>query len=178
MRSRTQLMRFRKSRNTRESGIALLLAIFALLLLSAVSLSMIYAANIETGVGANFRDKEIASYAAASGMQVARDLVRPGAYLDPDQAGAQGGILLPAGVLQGLPSLGAKNVLYIVNPAPGETVEPWVAGSKYADPELCHDNVLGLTGTTGTPCTGTGALPTGNWWHAVNASDTPFASYL
>jgi hypothetical protein len=166
---------FKRRRVRREDGIALLIAVFTLLLLSAIALSMIYAANLETGVSANFREKQVATYGAASGLQMGRDLLSPGH------------LLINAGYFQNLPANGAAgNVIYIINPGPGESasdIAPWLASNRYADTELCHDQ-LNLSGVTfqpkySVPCTGSGALPTSSGWYtAINSSATTFASNL
>jgi hypothetical protein len=131
-----------------ERGIALLAVLFALLLLSVIGLGMMYSTNLETKINANYRDKQIALHAAISGLQEARDRIQP----------ATGNITGPTE----LPSLTASNVVYIVNPKGGETITPWLSSTKYSDPELCQESVLGLTGTPGVPCTG--PLPSDLTW--------------
>src|SRR6266704_925457 len=98
----TMTKRDRKS----ERGIALLMAILALVLLSAIGLAMMYSANTETKVNANFRDKQIAVYAAQSGAFEARARLHP----------LNGDIVAPGGP----PVAGVQNVIYIVNPGIGE----------------------------------------------------------
>src|ERR1700675_3703985 len=56
----------------REPGIALFFAIFALLLLSAIALSLVFMANTETTVNANYREEQIAYFAAKAGIEEAR----------------------------------------------------------------------------------------------------------
>ena len=60
-----------------ERGIALLVAVFALLLLSVIGLGMMYSTNMETSINSNYRDKQAATYAAMAGLQEARDRMRP-----------------------------------------------------------------------------------------------------
>src|SRR5215831_11826224 len=143
-----------------ERGIALLVAVFALLLLSVIGLSMMYSTNMETNINSNYRDKQIATYAAMAGLQEARDRIRD---YDPTQPIPNARIPAPGG----LPSLSAGNVIYIINPKSGEDIRPWDGANKYRDTELCKENILGLTPTAGaTPC-GPTDLPTGSSWYTV-----------
>jgi hypothetical protein len=143
-----------------ERGIAMLIAIFALLLLSVVGLGMMYSTNMETNINTNYRDKQTATYAAMAGLQEARDRIRD---FDPTRPLPDGRIVAPAG----LPSLSQANVIYIINPKTGEDIRPWDGNNTYRDTELCKENVLGLTPTAGaTPC-GPTDLPTGSTWYTV-----------
>ena len=147
------MIRRNYGRQNKERGIALLVALFALLLLSAIGMGMMFSANTETNINANFREKQIATYAAMAGVQEAKD-----------RLSSIGDITTPAG----LPSTGAPNVIYIINPQNGETVAPWDYNNKYYDTELCHENVLGLTGTNGTQCPAAStSFPSGGGWHAT-----------
>ena len=143
----------RKKRNRNEQGIALIMAIFALMLLAAIGLAMMYSSNTETKINANFRDKQVAVYAAQSGTLEARNRIHP----------VTGDITVPSGT----PSTTAQNVIYIINPSAGETVAPWDPDNQYFDTELCHEQILGLTGTEGVPCSGSSAVPGGNNWYTV-----------
>src|SRR6185436_19924268 len=101
-------------RRRTERGIAMLVALFALLLLSVVGLGMMYSTNMETAINSNYRDKQGAMYAAMAGLQEARDRLRP---WDPLASMPAGRIVAPPG----LPSLTAANIVYIINPRGGET---------------------------------------------------------
>ena len=48
---------------------ALLVAMFTLVLLSVIGLGLMYATNMETIINANYRDKQIAMYGAMSGSR-------------------------------------------------------------------------------------------------------------
>ncbi|HYH00348.1 MAG TPA: hypothetical protein VD837_14540 [Terriglobales bacterium] len=148
----------------RQRGAALLLTVFALVLLTGLGLAMLYSSDTETSISVNYRDKQVAFYAALSGLQEARDRIHPlTGDLGPKSDGT-GLNIVPTT----LPSLGAKNVLYIINPGPGETVAPWDPSNEYFDTELCQENVLGLSGTPGVPCdpTKSTSIPSGNSWYA------------
>ncbi len=141
---------------TRERGMALLLTLFALVVLSVIGLGMMSATNMETSISGNYRDKQSVLYAVSSGLQEARDRIQP----------ANLSIVPPVA----LPSLSAANVIYIVNPRAGETVAPWDINNTYKDTQLCQEHVLGLSGTAGVPCT---ELPSGAGWYSVVDDSSP-----
>jgi hypothetical protein len=125
--------------NKRERGVALIFAIFTLLLISALAASLVFMTNTETSVNNNYRAERVSSFGAKSGMEEIRDRMalpttNPQSLLN----------LLP-GVLTGNPLPGvfppaANSILYVVNEGTAAgTVQPWVAGNAYMDDELCHD---------------------------------------
>src|SRR5947209_18267747 len=116
------------------------------MVLSAVGLGMMYAANTETVINANYRDKQIAQYASVAGLYEARDRIQPVNVVAP---------ITPPNVA---PSTSAANVIYIINPRGGETVAPWDTSNPYFDTELCQENTLGLSHTAGVQCA---AAPSG-----------------
>ena len=131
----------------------MLVAMFALLLLSAIGMGMMFSANTETSINSNYREKQLATYAAIAGAMEAKDRLTSG-----------GDISVPAD----LPSATAANIIYIINPKAGETVAPWDYNNKYYDTELCHDNVMGLTGTNGVQCPkASTSFPAGSAWYSV-----------
>jgi len=165
-----------RKKQDQEAGVGLILAIFALLLLSGIALAMVFSSNTETSISVNYRDKHSAIYGALAGLQEARDRIHPltgdlgvGANLS-----ARGLKIVPTGLPSTSGASGAY-VLYLINPAPGETVAPWNPSNKYFDTELCHEsyfvNNLGVTGyptvAAGTPCPATTAsVPSGSAWYA------------
>ena len=138
---------------------ALLLALFALLLLSAIGLFMVLASNTETRIDANYSNSLRSYYAARSGVEEVRDRMKtlststatPGGLADllpQDIAGNQGG------------------VLYVLNPANGETVDPTDPTSAYFDDQLCHDYNSGVA-VSDTKCA---VLPTIAKWASTQNS--------
>jgi Tfp pilus assembly protein PilX len=106
----------------KQRGVALLLTIFGLLLLTAVAVAMLYSSNSETLIAVNYRDKQVATYAALSGLDEARQRIHP-TFGDLTTAGY---------VPTATPDAGGSGgyVLYILNPntANGETaasIAPW-----------------------------------------------------
>ena len=149
-------MKKRLRSQDKEEGIALLLAIVALLLITAAGLALMFSSDTETAISVNYRDKQVAIYGALAGLEEARNRIHP----------TQGD--LKAIVPKGLPTTGQQNVLYILNPANGETVAPWDPSNPYFDQELCQENVLGMTqGPSGVPCPAS-SLPSGNWYKTIN----------
>jgi len=136
----------------RERGVALLITMLSVMLLSVIVLGMMVSTNTETTITANFRDKQTATFASMAGLQEARDRIQPATH----------NIVAP---IDG-PQLAAANIVYVINAKSGETVAPWnmSASNLYKDTELCQEGVLGLTGTAGVPCTTTAA---GTAWYSV-----------
>lgn len=100
----------RKTRRTRsESGIALLIAIFVLMLISAVAISLVVSSGTESSLAGNYRTSMNARFAATAGIEEARGRLVPS---NPSP------LALP---LVGAPAyLPTNQVVYITNPAAGE----------------------------------------------------------
>ena len=153
-------MKGRKSK--KERGVALLIALFALMLLAAVAFQMMFVADTETLVNRNFRDSQRAYDAAWSGLQEVRERLMPENVI-PHR------ILAPT-ALPGVPG----SIVYVTNPRTGEAIDPTVAGTFF-DNELCHENFVGLglaNPGTGIPCTA--GPPSGAVTYV--ASDAPFTN--
>jgi hypothetical protein len=133
-----------------ERGMALMLALFALLLLSGIGLCMVLASNTETRIDSNYGGSLRSYYSAHSGLEEMRDRI---SYLSTTT---------PGGLADKLPTDIAGNpggVLYVVNPDAGEIVDPTDPISPYFDVQLCHDYNSGVT-VRDSRCA---AVPTGNW---------------
>jgi len=133
-----------------ERGMALMLALFALLLLSGIGLCMVLSSNTETRIDANYGGSLRSYYAAHSGLEEMRDRI---SYLSTTR---------PDGLADKLPTTIAGNpggVLYVVNPDAGEIVDPTDPTSPYFDVQLCHDYNSGVS-VRDSKCT---AVPTGTW---------------
>src|SRR5574342_905072 len=113
------------SERFQERGMALLVALFTIVLLSVIGLGLMYSTNMETIINANYRDKQLAMYGALSGVQEARDRLQPAAPR----------VTVPTDI----PTLTNHQVIYIINPSGGETVAPWdpSPNNPYKDTELC-----------------------------------------
>lgn len=127
----------------------MLIAIFALLLISVVAIALVVSSGTDTSLASNYRTSSSAYYAALAGLEEAR------------------GRLLPKDPNRITPAPGLTQVLYIVNPAPGETVEPTSADpTQYPDTEYATEFGWSLAGAIVNE---TAALPT--------ATGLPTASY-
>lgn len=69
-----------RARRMSESGVALIIAIVGLLLVTAVAAGMILVETSETNVDANYRDQQVALMAAKAGIQEARDRMLSGNF--------------------------------------------------------------------------------------------------
>lgn len=131
----------------KQSGVALIAALVALLLVAAITAGMIIFSTTETNISSNFRDQQTAYFASRGGLAEVRDRMRASAT---DSVNANIPASLP-GALNG--------ILYITNPLPGETVNPWNTAPDppggprhYPDDEIC------------TEITCNGGTPAGAWY--------------
>src|SRR5580700_9362167 len=111
-----------KTRRSSENGIALLIAIFVLLLISVVAIALLVSSGTETALGANYRTSSTVYYAAIAGLEEARGRLLP---KNPNYLG-------PAVIPTPFP-LG--QTVYVLNRLSGETVAPWDTSNQYYDNE-------------------------------------------
>lgn len=157
-------MRLQNRRTHRKQrGVAMFMALFALMLLSAVAFAMMFVADTETNINLNTRTAQVAYYAARAGLEEGRVRLLPAQGFSIPQPPA-------------LPAVGAPNVVYLLNPDNNDTVEPWNPRNVFFDTQLCNarfqafiDAGVQPTGV-GTPCV---SAPTGNAWYQVRASLAP-----
>src|SRR5215831_19825218 len=104
-----------------QAGVALLMALLALMVLSAIAVGLVYMTNTESQVNANYRSEQVAYFAAKAGLEEARDrmMLLPGSYYFSNTPGLTPTLL---------PADGNAQVLYILNEGnnPG-TIKPWLA---------------------------------------------------
>src|SRR5271154_2079394 len=100
-------------RGSEESGVALLIALFALLLICVIGVALIMASGTHSALTGNYRSATSVYYAALAGLEEGRGRLLP---KSPNYLGAFGA---PPGIL-----LNPGDVRYIINPLPGETVAP------------------------------------------------------
>jgi hypothetical protein len=117
----------RTSPNRSERGVALLIAIFVLMLISVIATALILMAGTESAFKANYKSAMHAFYDAKSGLEEGRGRLWPG------HPNAFGTFIFPSG---GGP-MPIGRVRYIRNPSAGETVDPTdlSPSNKYADLE-------------------------------------------
>ncbi|MBI2681903.1 MAG: hypothetical protein HYX26_01565 [Acidobacteriales bacterium] len=155
----------RRNKKKNERGVALFMALFALLLLSAIAMGMMFLSTTETQVNYNYRDAQRAYFASQAGLEIVRDAMRSnGAFVPKD-----------------LPSTSnPTGVLYILNPpANGATVDPTDPKSAYFDYDLCHGywKELGITQKGfETPCVD--GAPSGSYTILNTLSPAPLSDQL
>ncbi len=127
-----------------ERGMALILSLLALLLISAVGLGLVYMSNTETSINANYKDTQAAFFAMRAGLEEGRDRLRSNS------------LPLPTIPLPILAPPAAGSVVYILNSAGGgDVVAPTTAGNPYIDDEFCHESF----GALPYVAPGTGSCP-------------------
>lgn len=145
-----------------ERGMALILSLLALLLISAVGLGLIYMSNTETSINSNYRDTQTAFFAMRAGLEEGRDRLRSNSTAPS--------IPLPVAFPPA-----AGSVVYILNPAgPADPVTPQTSGTTSFDDEFCHEYFQGVVWSgvpQGTPCTAATAVPLA--WMATLPSASP-----
>jgi Tfp pilus assembly protein PilX len=166
------------SRRRSQRGIALLIAIFVLLLISVVAIALLVSSGTETALGANYRASSTVYYAALAGLEEARGRLLP---RNPSS-------LVPATIPAGA-ILTTNQTIYIVNPSSGETVVPWDQSNPYYDKE--YKTEFSVEASSVASVTGTNSVWVGNAnpgplykWVRINAvtevslhTDVNFDSY-
>jgi hypothetical protein len=149
-----------------EKGVALLFALLALLLISAIVATLVFMSTTETSVNYNYRSEQVAYFAGKAGIEEARDRM---------MASNSASIFanLPASVPPA-----AGGVLYILNEGNSAgSVKPWDITNAFVDDELCHDGytVPGLqaqsSAAPGVRCT---TVPSGTTWYSTVTSNAPW----
>jgi len=113
-----------KTRRSSEDGIALLIAIFVLLLISVVAIALLVSSGTETALGANYRTSSTVYYAAIAGLEEARGRLLP---KNPNSFVPS---VIPSGATFPL-----GQTLYVINRSPGDNIVPWDPSNTYYDNE-------------------------------------------
>ena len=123
-------MTSRQEAERSESGAALLIAIFALLLISVIAIALVVSSGTDSALAGNYRMASSAYYAGVAGLEEARGRLL---WKNPDyinKTNSYSNLLNSSG----LPTWSLTQVLYITNPAPGEDVQPTSSNpAKYPD---------------------------------------------
>lgn len=106
-----------------QAGVALLISIFVLMLISVMALSLVLASGTETALAGNYRSSASAYYASLAGLEEGRGRLLP---KNPN----------PLAVPTPLP---LNQVVYILNPAPGEAAGSPLGSAYYPDKEYCSE---------------------------------------
>jgi hypothetical protein len=137
--------RNKRENGQRESGAALLIAIFALMLISVVAIALIVSQGTDSALAGNYRTSISAYYAAVAGLEEARGrlLWKNPDYFDGPTS-PNPGFMPMSGVL---PAMQLTDVRYILNPASGETVDPTSATpANYPDTDYGNEMGWPLSG--------------------------------
>ncbi len=144
----------------KESGVALLMALFALMLLTGIAFAMLFSTDMENSINRNYREQQRAYFAAQAGLAEVRErmtISNTGAHLvvgPPTMPGT------------------ANSVLYVINP---NTVDPTNPADRFFDTELCHEGFTALAMAdpgAGIPCPSPATAP-GTYAPFIN-SDAPY----
>ena len=115
-------------RKRQEAGVALLMAILILLLISVVAISLVVASRTESALTGNYRSSTNVYYAGMAGLEEARGRLLA---KNPNYFNNTVPTFMPAA---GVP-LAVGQVRYILNPLPGEVVAPTNLGSATTYPD-------------------------------------------
>jgi hypothetical protein len=128
-----------------EQGVAMLVAMMALVLLAILGMGFMFMADTENSVNNNYRDSQKAYFASRAGLENMRVLL------------ASGPLSNQVTNMDGVMPTGAGGVLYVYNPTGTEGISP--TSGDYVDDELCQEQFsalntsLGYTSVTpGVPC--------------------------
>ncbi len=113
-----------------EKGIALLISIFVLLLISVVAISLIVSSGTETSLAGNYRSATGVNYAALAGLEEARGRLLS-RNSDAFNTTNPTKFLPPSGT-----ALKMGNTYYLINPVGGEAITPWDTASTYGDKQF------------------------------------------
>ncbi|HET9167189.1 MAG TPA: hypothetical protein VFP11_14415 [Candidatus Angelobacter sp.] len=128
-----------------QRGIAMMVALLALLLLAAIGMGLMFMADTENSVNNNYRDSQKAYFAARAGAEDARLLLTRDATLNANAMALNTG--------------SPFHMIYLKNPTGTETIDPTTAAGStlatnpYLDDQLCWERFANLTLTPGAgPC--------------------------
>ncbi len=111
-----------KTRRRPQEGIALLIAIFVLLLISVVAIALLVSSGTETALGANYRSSSTVYYAALAGLEESRGRLLT---KNPNHFNAA---VIPTPFPLGW-------TVYVINRSLGDNVVPWDQTNQYYDKE-------------------------------------------
>src|SRR5271168_166454 len=115
-----------------EAGVALLISLFALLLIGIIGIALILASGTDSALTGNYHSATNVYYAALAGLEEGRGrmLTKSANYLPA-------ALCLPQGTTAPAPG----QVWYIINPLPGEVVAPWDQSTTatYPDTEYTQE---------------------------------------
>src|SRR5437660_10772909 len=162
MKIEIQGRRTHRKRRTDE-GIALLISIFVLLLISVVAIALVVSSGTESALAGNYRSSTGVYYAALAGLEEARGRLLS---KNPDSFTTTAPGFLPS---LGTP-LAIGSVAYVLNPGPTET-----AGNVLTNyPDTEYDSEFGGGSLLGATVTTTNSVWNRDPLHALNLPGPPY----
>jgi hypothetical protein len=158
----------------REHGIALLFCLIALMILTAITASLVMMSGTDTTVNANYRAEETSFFAAKAGIYEALDRMQ---QTNANSIACKLPTGLPGATQTVAPGCASApgSVLYLINSGSGLTVQPWTSTNTYVDSELCHEGftISGMSSVPAdVPCS---TVPSGSTWYATVNSNYPWS---
>ena len=127
-----------------QRGIAMMVALLALLLLAAIGMGLMFMADTENSVNNNYRDSQKAYFAARAGAEQARLLLARDPNVNTQAFNMDGN----------MPLTGSKaGMLYLTNATGAEPIDP-TANQPYQDDQLCWEKYVGMPGLIATAPSG------------------------
>src|SRR6267154_898391 len=114
-----------------QRGIAMMVALLALLLLAAIGMGLMFMADTENSVNNNYRDSQKAYFAARAGAENVRLLLANGATLNAKAMG----LTMPL-------STANTGMIYVMNPTSSEAIDPTSATGATLTDNPYLDNQL------------------------------------
>src|ERR1700745_147193 len=96
-----------------QRGIALIVALLALVLLAAIGVGLMFMADTENSINNNYRDAQKAYFAARAGAENVRLLLAPGGPLNAPALA----LTMPSGI-------SPTGVMYVINSIPPSAIDP------------------------------------------------------
>ena len=170
------------ARRKNQQGIAMIVAMFALLLLAAIGTGLMFMADTENSINSNYRDSQKGYFAARAGAENVRALLYPSTIVN--SVVVPGGTLNSAALGLKMPNSSGTGIMYVLNPLNGETISPIGTGSNpsvttnpYLDDEFCKEQYAALVGTitpvTAGPCSGsTHVITSASYYSTATLSAT------
>ena len=132
------------TRRKQQQGVAMIMALLTLLLLTIIGLAFMTMTGTENSANKNYKDSQSAYFGSRAGLENVRALLWTNAALKSSAFNLA------------MPNTAGNGMIYVLNPAGGEVVDP-TTGS-YLDNELCHEQFTQLVAANltvapvGAPC--------------------------
>lgn len=127
-----------------QRGIAMMVALLALLLLAAIGMGLMFMADTENSVNNNYRDSQKAYFAARAGAEQARLLLARDPNVNAKAFNMDGS--MPSAISN-------TGMFYLTNATGAEPIDP-TANNPYQDDQLCWEKYAGMPGLIATPPSG------------------------